>query len=73
MKITCPNCKSEIVDQAEIGIPVSKIGTSDETQATLMIKNGKLFIILQAVVDCPSCGDPFGLDVFLPAELADQS
>ena len=72
MKIVCPNCKKEIEKQAEIQIPGHSedsfdlsLGKPSVTYGTLVLKDGKHFLVFEVVVKCPYCQESFCTDVWL--------
>jgi len=82
MKIVCPNCQKEIVEQAEVQIPSSTTPIDFEelfgvltppkdlagvTHANLVFKDGKHYLVFEVVITCPHCKENFCLDIWLQA------
>ena len=79
--IVCPACKKQIIEQAPVEIPTSKmqitpsvrVDSSDEIAGTslgnIFCKNGKYYLVFETMCCCPFCNTFFELDI--PIEFAE--
>jgi hypothetical protein len=78
MKVLCPNCNKEIINQAEVQIPSSPEPIESEstffpkqeptvlTQGNLIYKDEKYYLVFESIVICPNCKEEFAYDIWLP-------